>query len=70
VFFKTKDKYKDQLKEFKTEFNWNNGNPHVPLAFLTLNKIQDITTKDLKRQAFEYTLGQWLTPFKTEIVYV
>lgn len=70
VFSKTEDEYEDQLEEFKTEFNWNNGNPHVPLASsLTPDQIQDITTRDLERQALEYTLGQWLTPFKTEIVH-
>ena len=26
-------------------------------------------TKDLERQALEYTLGQWLTPYKPEIVH-
>jgi len=70
VFSKTEDEYEDRLEEFKTEFNWNNGNPHVPLApSLTPDQIQDITTRDLERQALEYTLGQWLTPFKTEIVH-
>jgi hypothetical protein len=69
VFSKTEDEYEDQLEEFKTEFNWNNGNPHVPSASLTPDKIQEITTRDLERQALEYTLGQWLTPFKTEIVH-
>jgi hypothetical protein len=69
VFSKTEDEYEDQLEEFKAEFNWNDGNPHVPSASLTPDEIQDITTKDLERQALEYTLGQWLTPFKTEIVH-
>ena len=49
VFSKTKDEYEDMLEEFKTEFNWNNRNPHVPLASLTPDEIQELTTKDLKR---------------------
>jgi hypothetical protein len=57
VFLKTKDKYKDLLKEFKTEFNWNNGNLYISLAFLTFDKIQELITKDLERQALEYTFG-------------
>jgi hypothetical protein len=58
VFSKTEDKYKDLLKEFKTEFNWNNGNLYILLASLTPDKIQELTTKDLERQALKYTLGQ------------
>jgi hypothetical protein len=58
VFLKTKDKYKNLLKKFKTEFNWNNSNLHIPSAFLTPNKIQELTTKDLEQQALKYTLGQ------------
>jgi hypothetical protein len=58
VFLKTKDEYENLLKEFKTEFNWNNGNLHIPLASSTPNKIQELITKDLERQALEYTLGQ------------
>jgi hypothetical protein len=57
VFLKTEDKYEDLLEEFKTEFNWNNGNLYIPLAFLTPDKIQELTMKDLERQALEYTLG-------------
>jgi hypothetical protein len=38
VFSKTEDEYKDLLKEFKTEFNWNNGNLHIPSAFSTPEK--------------------------------
>jgi hypothetical protein len=49
VFLKTKDKYKDLLKKFKTEFNCNNGNLYISLAFLTLNKIQELITKDFKQ---------------------
>ena len=49
VFSKTEDEYKDQLEEFKAEFNWNNGNLHVPSASLTPDEIQDITTRDLER---------------------
>jgi hypothetical protein len=70
VFSKTEDEYEDLLEEFKTEFNWNNGNLHIPLASLTPDKIQELTTKDLERQALEYTLGQWLTLYETEIVHV
>jgi hypothetical protein len=58
VFLKTKNKYKDLLKEFKTEFNWNNSNLYIPLAFLTSDKIQELTIKDLKQQALKYTLDQ------------
>jgi hypothetical protein len=58
VFSKTEDKYENLLEEFKTEFNWNNGNLHIPSAFSTPNKTQELTTKDLERQALEYTLGQ------------
>jgi hypothetical protein len=57
VFSKTKDEYEDLLEEFKTEFNWNNGNLHIPLAFLTSDEIQELITKDLERQAFKYTLS-------------
>ena len=39
IFSKTKDKYKDQLKEFKTEFNWNNRNPYLSTLNLTPNEI-------------------------------
>jgi hypothetical protein len=55
MFLKTEDKYKNLLKKFKTEFNWNNGNLHILLASLTPNKIQELITKDLERQALEYT---------------
>ena len=57
MFLKTKDKYKDLLKEFKTEFNWNNSNLYIPLAFLTPDKIQELIIKDLERQALKYTFG-------------
>ena len=36
---------------------------------LTQEEIQEITTKKLERQALVYTLGQWLTPHKEEIVH-
>ena len=69
IFSKTKDKYEDLLEEFKTEFNWNDENPYLALFDLTPEEIQELTTQDLERQALEYTLGRWLTPFKTEIVH-
>jgi hypothetical protein len=69
VFSKTEDEYEDLLEEFKTEFNWNDGNPHLATPNSTPDEIQDLTTKDLERQALEYTLGQWLTPYKHEIVH-
>jgi hypothetical protein len=49
VFSKTKDKYKDILEEFKTEFNWNNGNLYIPLVSLTPDEIQELITKDLEQ---------------------
>ena len=49
IFSKTEDKYEDQLKEFKAEFNWNNRNLYIPSASLTPDEIQDITTRDLER---------------------
>jgi hypothetical protein len=52
------------LKNFKAEFNWNERD--VPL---TQEEIQEITTEKLERQALVYTLGQWLTPHKKEIVH-
>ena len=58
MFSKTEDKYEDLLEEFKAEFNWNDGNLYAPSASLTPNEIQELTTKDLKRQALEYTLGR------------
>ena len=69
VFSKTEDEYEDLLGEFKTEFNWNNGHPHLATLNSSPDEIQDLTTKDLERQALENTLGQWLTPYKLEIVH-
>jgi hypothetical protein len=51
VFSKTEDEYEDLLEEFKAEFNWNNGNLYIPLASSTPDEIQELTTKDLERQA-------------------
>jgi hypothetical protein len=69
VFSKTEDEYEDLLEEFKAEFNWNDGNPHVSSVSSTPNEIQELITQDLERQALEYTIGQWLTPHKEEIVH-
>ena len=57
MFSKSEDEYKDLLEEFKPKFNQNNENLHISLASLIPNEIQELTTKDLKRQALKYILS-------------
>jgi hypothetical protein len=69
VYAKTEDEYNNILSEFKDDFHWNDGNPHIPLLHVTPSQIQETTNIELERQALVYVLGQWLVPHHQYIVY-
>lgn len=69
VFAKTTEEYEDILSEFKAEFHWNNGNPHVTPLDATLAEQAIFLDQECEREALLYVMGQWLTPYHTLIVH-
>ncbi len=70
VYTKTEEDYKDLLREFKDEFNWNDGEPYQTLNRTPNPKeLEDLTRRDIERQALVYVLGQWLQPYKHLLVH-
>ena len=69
VFAKTEEEFEDLLAEWKTEFNWNDGNTHRALANSTAQEVQATAERELERSALVYTIGQWLTTHKKRLVH-
>jgi hypothetical protein len=69
VYAESIEQYEDILSEFKAEFHWNNGNPHVAPLDATLMEQALILEQELEREALLYVIGQWLTPYHNLIVH-
>ena len=69
VYAKTEEEFEDLLAEWKTEFNWNDGNIHRASANSTAQDVQQVAERELERSALVYTIGQWLTTHKRRLVH-
>ena len=68
---KTEDEFEDILEEWKADFYWNNRVLYIvesPTAIV--QTIQELADFNLERQAFAYCIGQWLTIYKTKVIYI
>ena len=66
VYANTIDEFNDAVVDFKAEFNWNNGDPHV---YTISEEIQVTAEKDEERMALQYCLGRWLGTYKEKIAH-
>jgi hypothetical protein len=68
-FAKTSEEYEDILSEFKAEFHWSDGNPHITPLDATPAEQAIFLEKECEREALLYVMGQWLTPYYNLIVH-
>ena len=67
---KTEEDFDDILEEWKAEFHWNNGQIYLSTGpNISTEQALELADFELERQALVYCIGQWLTTYKTKIVY-
>jgi hypothetical protein len=71
VYAKTQEEFYDIVKEWKSDWFWNDGNPYIlqnPIES-TLEEIEECARKEESRLALSYCLGIWLVTYKSKVVH-
>ena len=70
VYAKTLEEFDDIVGEWKRDWYWNDGYPHVTTSpNPNTNEVGECARKEESRLALSYCLGRWLGTYKKQVIH-